>query len=233
MRCYDFDNGLEKTITIMKEEIINGIKYRLDEENLTAEVIRKDEYKDCIIIPEAVVFNELTYRVTSIGMGAFYGCESLTAITIPNSITIIEDSAFHHCKKLSSITIPESVEIIGDSAFAYCESLKVIAIPNSVKYIGDRAFFCCSSLAVITFQGAAPWMKGIGLGDNWHFGSPAKITIGNIMLLIPGIAFTTSLRDIINGDTISGLVGISEATIKAIAIAIGFALVLVQMGGAL
>ena len=67
----------------------------------------------------------------------------------------------------------------------------------------------------------------LGIGQ-----SPAKITIGNIMLLIPGIAFTTSLRDIINGDTISGLVGISEAAIKAIAIAIGFALVLVQMGGA-
>ena len=177
MRCYDFDSGLEKTITIMKEEIINGIKYRLDEENLTAEVIRKGEYIDCIIIPEAVVFNELTYRVTSIGKYAFYGCESLTAITIPNSVTIIEDSAFHDCKKLSSITIPESVEIIGDSAFAYCESLKVIAIPNSVKYIGDWAFSSCSSLAVITFQGAAPWMKRIGLGDDWHLGSPAKITI--------------------------------------------------------
>ena len=63
--------------------------------------------------------------------------------------------------------------------------------------------------------------------------SPAKITIGNIMLLIPGIAFTTSLRDMINGDTISGLIGISEAAIKAIAIAIGFALVLVQIGGGL
>ena len=63
--------------------------------------------------------------------------------------------------------------------------------------------------------------------------SPAKITIGNIMVLIPGIAFTTSLRDMINGDTISGLIGISEAAIKAIAIAIGFALVLVQMGGGL
>lgn len=63
--------------------------------------------------------------------------------------------------------------------------------------------------------------------------SPAKITIGNIMLLIPGIAFTTSLRDMINGDTISGLIGISEAAIKAIAIAIGFALVLVQIGGVL
>lgn len=69
-----------------------------------------------------------------------------------------------------------------------------------------------------------------------HFGIgqvPEKITIGNIMLLIPGISFTTSLRDIVNGDTISGLVGISEAIIKAIAIAIGFAAVLVEFGGLL
>ena len=53
------------------------------------------------------------------------------------------------------------------------------------------------------------------------------------MLLIPGIAFTTALRDVINGDTISGLVGISEAVIKAVAIAIGFAAILMHVGGAL
>lgn len=68
----------------------------------------------------------------------------------------------------------------------------------------------------------------IGIGQ-----APDKITIGNIMLLIPGISFTTALRDMINGDTISGLVGISDAVIKAIAIAIGFAAVLAQFGGGL
>lgn len=71
-------------------------------------------------------------------------------------------------------------------------------------------------------------MVRLGVGD-----SPAKITIGNIMLLIPGIAFTTSLRDLISGDTISGLIGLCEAMVKAIAIAIGFAIVLVQAGGIL
>ena len=65
-----------------------------------------------------------------------------------------------------------------------------------------------------------------GLGQN-----PDKIIIGNIMLLIPGIALTTSLRDMINGDTISGLLGLSEAVLKALAIAIGFAAVLMRMGG--
>ena len=58
-----------------------------------------------------------------------------------------------------------------------------------------------------------------------------KVVIGNIMLLIPGIALTTSLRDMINGDTISGLLGLSEAVLKALAIAIGFAAVLMRMGG--
>lgn len=67
---------------------------------------------------------------------------------------------------------------------------------------------------------------GFGLGQN-----PDKIIIGNIMLLIPGIALTTSLRDMINGDTISGLLGLSEAVLKALAIAIGFAAVLMRMGG--
>ena len=63
--------------------------------------------------------------------------------------------------------------------------------------------------------------------------TPSNITIGNIMLLIPGVAFTTALRDLTNGDTLSGLLGLSEAVIKAIAIAIGFAAVLVGIGGAL
>ena len=66
----------------------------------------------------------------------------------------------------------------------------------------------------------------MGIGND-----PAHIIIGNIMLLIPGIAFTSSLRDLINGDTISGLLGFCEAIIKAMAIAIGSAVVLMQMGG--
>ncbi len=71
-------------------------------------------------------------------------------------------------------------------------------------------------------------MVHIGIGD-----TPERITIGNIMLLIPGVSFTTALRDLTNGDTLSGLLGLSEAVIKAIAIAIGFAAVLVGIGGLL
>ena len=59
-----------KTILFrMKEEIINGINYRLNGWTKTAEVIKKSEgYKGDVIIPETVVFNERSYRVTSIGI---------------------------------------------------------------------------------------------------------------------------------------------------------------------
>ena len=59
---------------------------------------------------------------------------------------------------------------------------------------------------------------------------PDKIMIGNFMLVIPGIQLTTSLRDMINGDTISGLLNLSEAVLKAISVALGFSLVLLAGG---
>ena len=72
----------------MIETIINDINYRLNEDNLTAEVIRRKgfEYEGNIIIPETAVFNDVTYRVTSIGDGAFCGCKSLTDITFQGTI---------------------------------------------------------------------------------------------------------------------------------------------------
>ena len=78
----------------MKEEIIDGINYRLDEENLTAEVIKKKGYEGDIIIPETVVLKKVAYRVTSIGESAFDCCFSLTSIVIPDSVTSIGPTAF-------------------------------------------------------------------------------------------------------------------------------------------
>lgn len=69
-------------------------------------------------------------------------------------------------------------------------------------------------------------LNNIGIGANID-----KIIIGNIMLLIPGLTLTSSLRDMINGDIISGLLGVLESILKAIAIAMGFAFILIPIGG--
>lgn len=67
----------------------------------------------------------------------------------------------------------------------------------------------------------------VRLGIGLH---PDKIMIGNIMLVIPGIQLTNSLRDMINGDTISGLLNMSEALLKAVSVAMGFAIILLVEG---
>ena len=80
---------------------------------------------------------------------AFSNCDSLTSITIPNSVTSIGRNAFSYCPNLTSVTIPDSVTHIGDYAFFYCSRLTSVTIPNSVTSIGDKAFSSCSRLTSI------------------------------------------------------------------------------------
>lgn len=88
--------------------------------------------------------------VTSIGVGAFTWCSSLTSVTIPNSVTSIGEEAFISCTSLTSVTIPDSVATIGANAFCGCTSLTSITIPNSVTNIEFCAFYACEGLKRIT-----------------------------------------------------------------------------------
>ena len=56
-----------------------------------------NEYQGNVVIPEEVTYMNRTRKVTSIGDRAFYNCEYLTSITIPNSVTSIGSSAFYEC----------------------------------------------------------------------------------------------------------------------------------------
>ena len=67
-----------------------------------------------------------------------------------------------------------------------------------------------------------------GFGDD-----PNKIIIGNIMLLIPGIALTNSLRDMISGDIMTGMLRFFDAVLVAAAIAGGYILAAHMLGGGL
>ena len=110
----------------MLEKIIKGIKYRLNEETMTAEVIAKrNGYEGDIIIPETVVSNRASYLVTSIGKNAFFDCKSLTSITLLDSIKSIGFGAFMSCESVSKITLPDSVKSIESYAFFGCRRYRI------------------------------------------------------------------------------------------------------------
>ena len=89
--------------------------------------------------------------VTGIANYSFSACKKLISITIPNSVTSIGIGAFWNCISLTSVTFAENSKLnsIGKNAFAWCGSLTNISIPNSVTSIGNSAFWNCSALTSI------------------------------------------------------------------------------------
>ena len=87
-----------------------------------------DAAKECWVI-------KFDSELTTIGAEAFAWCESLTSVTIPESVTTIGEWAFAHCHNLTSVTIGDSVTTIGNDAFAACEILTSV-------YISDISAWC-------------------------------------------------------------------------------------------
>lgn len=97
--------------------------------------------------------------VSTIGAYAFYNCQDLTDITIPQSVTTIEAMAFHGTK-LNIVTIPDHVTKVGDYAFAACYELKKVVIPNSNISFGDNVFYGDDALEEIHNLSSIPQTIG-------------------------------------------------------------------------
>lgn len=92
--------------------------------------------------------------VVRLGVGAFYGCDRLTAITFPGSVRSIGRQAFAGCTGLSSIVIPKSVTNVGVWAFSGCSALRSVRVQEGVVQIGEWAFARCSSLEWVQIPGS-------------------------------------------------------------------------------
>lgn len=159
-----------------------------------------------VVIPEIIN----GYPVTGIGIRAF-DSSSVTAVTIPDSVTNIGESAFEFCYSLAYIAIPDSVTSIGVGAFGYCVGLTNVTIPGSVTSmgqgafiesglvsatvadgvtsIGDSAFQQCSSLASIAIPNS---VTNIGAFAFWDCTKLSNIAVPDNVTIIADDAFSGS-----------------------------------------
>ncbi|MDO5602033.1 MAG: threonine/serine exporter family protein [Oscillospiraceae bacterium] len=114
-----------------------------------------------------------------------------------------------------------------DAAAAAIASLAVFALQQACKEA--RAYrFLTSLLSALAGGVAAMLLVRCGIGEHID-----KICIGNVMLLIPGLALTNGVRDLFSGDTVSGLMRLADALLTALAVGFGFVFAAVLTGGAL
>ncbi len=81
-----------------------------------------------------------------VGKGAFIDCTMLTEITIPATVSVLEESAFTNCGFLERINFSEGLVSVGESAFSECVSLQYVNLPQSVEKIDEGAFHSCRFL---------------------------------------------------------------------------------------
>ncbi|MHC6202778.1 leucine-rich repeat domain-containing protein [Breznakiellaceae bacterium SP9] len=137
--------------------IPKGLEFELI--NNSVSITKYRDYAAALIIPDRIQ----GLPVTAIGDHAFFwGCSSLTAVTIPASLTTIGKGAFSGCKRLTDITVDSrnsSYESMNGILFdkniqtiiAYPAGKSgTYTIPASVTAIRDSAFSGCSSLTAVT-----------------------------------------------------------------------------------
>ncbi|MBD5445465.1 MAG: leucine-rich repeat protein [Lachnospiraceae bacterium] len=163
-------------------------KYTIVDDSIIADQAYYNDKRTEITIPDTITeIGEFAFArsginsmsipegVEKIGYAAFYHCDSLTNVVIPNSVKEISPAAFDKTPWLqnweqsgssdflivgdgillayrgsaSVVNIPDTVKTIGADAFSAHSEITGVIIPDSVEIIGEGAFSNCSALTEI------------------------------------------------------------------------------------
>ena len=138
------------------------------------------------------------YKVCKVGEKAFYEDLDIRSVSIPNTVTAIEEHAFQNCSYLSKVTFPTKLQYVGtcsfsgtalqsvvlpngtkelnQSAFSGCEKLTSVTISNTLKYIPKYGFSGCKNLTTINIPNS---VSRIGFGAFWDCEKLTKVSIGS------------------------------------------------------
>lgn len=123
--------------------------YTVNDDGESVTVSGKSRTPTHLNIESSISNKGKNYTVTEIGDQVFWGCNTLTEVTLPNTVKIIGYQAFCKCSNLTKVIIPEGVKKIGQAAFYGCSQLTSITIPSTITNM-DTAFSGNTALSHVT-----------------------------------------------------------------------------------
>lgn len=116
------------SVSAYDAEFVEGIfQYEVDEGEAILFGLTNPSYSGTVDIPSTLG----GYSVRTIAVGAFKNCSHIQSVTIPSSVTWINENGFSNCSSLTSITLPVSVKSIHEGAFGGCSNLKDVYYTGS------------------------------------------------------------------------------------------------------
>ena len=162
-----------------------------DGEEHTVSVAGSITANDLTAIKEAINGNENNPKIildlggttglTEIPYQAFYSCENLAGIVIPEGITKIDDFAFGGCAGLKTVSLPKDINFGSTFVFKGCDSLTLVNFSGTMEEFANLGNIdYCSELfkAEITF----------GDGTNWTLGKEIRNALESES--VPNISFS-------------------------------------------
>ncbi len=98
----------------------------------------------------------LPNTITTLQQYAFVGLDYLEKIIIPSKVTELPKGAFSGCSRLKEITLPAGLLKVYNDVFYNCSSLEKLTIPAGVTDFGNTVFKNCTSLKTVAFLGNCP-----------------------------------------------------------------------------
>ena len=112
-----------------------------------------------------IISNEYSYPngmiifdgpVVEIGRNAFFKCQTLKTIVIPESVSAIGGYAFYACTSLVSVDIQGGVSSLPLLCFGECPLLSTVRLPNTINKINDSVFDGCPALSNLYIKANIP-----------------------------------------------------------------------------
>lgn len=145
----------------------NGIYYIIDNTDEVSVTYGPRKYSGKITLPNEVVYNGKSYKVTHLGYAVFYGCSDLVEFESGEGLVEIPISSFENCSSLSKVIIGKNVSLIAKDSFKGCVSLKEIKICDSSNDLVFESTSNSVSTAPMQFRDCP--VESLYLGRNLQY----------------------------------------------------------------